>query len=162
MIVVKKASSKDCMYANLSSGSNDFLDAHHYPLPTTKDIFTKISGGTCFAKIDLSDAFLQIEVDVDSKELLTINTHQGLLRYNQLTFSVKSASVLFKQVMDAMLTGLTGTAAFIDDIIVSETQDELLNRLFWLWTYSATWFSCSGREMSDFLDVDQVSGFYIR
>ena len=33
--------------------------------------------------------------------------------------------------MDAMLTGLTGTAAFIDDIIIaSETQDELLNRVF--------------------------------
>ena len=30
--------------------------------------------------------------------------------------SIKSVPTLFEQVMDAMLTGLTGTAAFIDDI----------------------------------------------
>ena len=62
-----------------------------------------------------------------------------------------------------MLADLIGTAAFIDDnIIESEIQDELLNCLFCLWMDSAIWFSCSSRDMSVFLDVNQVSGFYIR
>ena len=37
---------------------------------------------------------------------------------------------LFQQVLDAMLTGLTGNAAFINNtIITSETRDELFNHL---------------------------------
>lgn len=84
----------------------------------------------CFAKIDLSDTFLQIQVDEDSKELLTINTHKGLFWYNRLPFGVKTAPSIFQQTMDAMLTGIMGATAFIDDIIISGTsQDELLQRL---------------------------------
>lgn len=38
---------------------------------------------------------------------------------------------LFQQMMDAMMTALTGTTAFINDIIIaSETPDVLLNHLF--------------------------------
>ena len=84
----------------------------------------------CFAKIDFLDAFLQLEVEEDSKELLTINTHKGLFRYNRLPFGVKTAPSIFQQTMDAMLTGITGATAFLDDIIVSGTsQDELLQWL---------------------------------
>lgn len=72
-----------------------------------------------------------MDVDEDSKELLTIYTHKGLYRYNRLHYSVKSVSDILKQTMDAMLTGLTGAAAFIDRIIfASTTQNDLLKRLF--------------------------------
>ena len=71
-----------------------------------------------------------LDIDEDSKKLLTISSHNRF-PYKRLTFDVKSVPALFQQVMDAMLTGLTGTAAFIDDIIIArETLDELLNCLF--------------------------------
>ena len=54
-----------------------------------EDISIKLNEGTCMAKIDLSDAFLQIEVE-DSKEFLTINTHEGFFRNSRLTYDVKS------------------------------------------------------------------------
>ena len=73
---------------------------------------------------------MQLEVDEDSEELLTINTHKGLFRYYCLPFGVKSAPSIFQQTMDAMLTGITGATAFLDGIIVSGTsQDELLQQL---------------------------------
>ncbi|OON13681.1 hypothetical protein X801_10537 [Opisthorchis viverrini] len=64
-------------------------------------------GGKCFAKLDLSDAYLQAEVSDESKYLLTNNTPRGLFQYKRLPFSVKSTSVLFEQLMDIMLQGLS-------------------------------------------------------
>ena len=38
------------------------------------------------SEIDLSEAYLQVELDDDSKELLIINTHKGLFRFNRSPF----------------------------------------------------------------------------
>ena len=77
LVVVRKVNGKVCICAEYSTGLNNALDAHQYPLPIPKDHFAKLNGGICFTKIDFSDAFLQLEVDESSKELLTINTHKG-------------------------------------------------------------------------------------
>ncbi|KER28001.1 hypothetical protein T265_13677, partial [Opisthorchis viverrini] len=76
-VVIKKANGKVRICADYSTGLNAVLDSHQYPLPVPEDLFTKLNGGRCFAKLDLADAYLQIEVSDDSKELLTINTHRG-------------------------------------------------------------------------------------
>ncbi|PIO76323.1 reverse transcriptase [Teladorsagia circumcincta] len=69
--------------------------------------------------IDFADAYLQVEVDDEAKELLTIKTHRGLLRYNRLPFGVKSAPGIFQQIIDSMTCGLEGCAAYLNDVIVT-------------------------------------------
>ena len=130
IVVVKKANGNIRICADYSTGLNSSLEDHQYPLPVPEDIFTKLNGGTCFAKIDLSDAYLQIPVSDDCQELLTINTHRGLFRYTRLPFGVKSAPAIFQQLMDTMLTGITGATAYLDDIIiVGKTEQELFAHL---------------------------------
>ena len=130
IVMVTKANSKVCLCADFSTGLNDALDIHQYPLPVTEDLFTKLNGGTCFAKLDLADAYLQMEVDEDSKNLLTINTHKGLFQFCRLPFSVKSAPAIFQQAMDTIFTGLPGVSAYIDNIIIiGTTPEELLRHL---------------------------------
>ena len=68
-------------------------------------------------------SYLQVEIDEESKEMLTINTHRGLFRYNRLPFGVKSAPGIFQQIMDAMICGLKGVAAYLDDVIVTGRTD---------------------------------------
>ncbi|EYC31243.1 hypothetical protein Y032_0004g2046 [Ancylostoma ceylanicum] len=92
---------------------------HKHPLPTVEDVFSKLNGEELFSQIDLADAYLQVEVDDESKELLTINTHRGVFRYNRLTFGVKSAPGIFQQIIDSMIAGLNGVAAYLDEIIVT-------------------------------------------
>ncbi|PIO71476.1 hypothetical protein TELCIR_06628 [Teladorsagia circumcincta] len=58
-------------------------------------------------------------MDEESRALLTINTHQDLYRLNRLPFGVKLAPAIFQQQMDTMIAGLHGTAAYLDDIIVT-------------------------------------------
>ncbi|XGW10025.1 hypothetical protein V3C99_011919, partial [Haemonchus contortus] len=119
IVAVRKANGSIRLCADFSTGLNDALLLHRHPLPTAEDVFTKLNGGTVFSQIDFADAYLQVEVDDDSKELLTINTHRGLYRYNRLPFGVKSAPGIFQQIIDSMISGLNGVAAYLDDVIVT-------------------------------------------
>ncbi|CAF4638013.1 unnamed protein product, partial [Rotaria sp. Silwood2] len=86
--------------------------------------------GTLFSKIDFSEAYLQVELDDDSKELLVINTHKGLFRFNRLPFGVASAPSIFQKIMDQMLSGLEGAVCYLDDIIVmGKNKIDHLNNL---------------------------------
>ena len=76
----KKANGKVQICADYLIGLNNSLDAHQYPLPVPEDILTKLNGEKGFAKIHFCNAFLQLEVEKASKELLTIKTHKGLFR----------------------------------------------------------------------------------
>ncbi|XP_058837914.1 uncharacterized protein K02A2.6-like [Topomyia yanbarensis] len=84
-----------------------------------------------FSHIDLSDAYLQVEVDEESRKLITINTHKGLYRFNRLSPGVKSAPGAFQQIMDAMLSGLSCTSPYLDDILVGgRTAEEHKQNLY--------------------------------
>lgn len=96
------------MCADFSTGLNEGLKQHNYPLPSPEEIFVKLYGGKFFSKLDLSDAYLQIHVDEDCflNSLRSINTHRGLYKFNRLPFGVKVASITFQQIMDTLLAGM--------------------------------------------------------
>ncbi|XGW34697.1 hypothetical protein V3C99_018584 [Haemonchus contortus] len=119
IVAVRKKNGQIRSCADFSTGLNDALQLHHHPLPTAEEVFTKLNGGRVFLQIDLANAYLQIEVESRSKEMLTINIHRSLYRYNRLPFGVKSAPGIFQQIMDSMICGLQGVAAYLDDIIVT-------------------------------------------
>ncbi|VDN09637.1 unnamed protein product [Dibothriocephalus latus] len=86
----------------------------------TDRVSRKINSGTCFAKLDLSAAYIQIEVD----------THRGLSQFTCLSFGIKTAPAIFQQAMDTMLTGTESAAAYLDDIIfIRFDQHGLFQRL---------------------------------
>ena len=71
-----------------------------------------------FQKIDLSDAYFQIEVEENSSKLLCINRHRGIYKFNRLAFGVKFVTAIFQQVMDEMLGDLDFATAYLDDILI--------------------------------------------
>jgi hypothetical protein len=75
--------------------------------------------------MDFSDAYLQVELDDDSKQLCSINTHRGVYECQRLPFGVKSAPGIFQAIMGKMLAGLPFATAYLDDIVVvSRSQDD--------------------------------------
>jgi hypothetical protein len=130
IVVVPKSGGKIRICADFSTGVNQVLDIDQYPLPKPNDLFVALNGGTLFSKIDFSEAYLQVELDDDSKELLIINTHKGLFRFNRLPFGIASAPSIFQKIMDQMLSGLEGTVCYLDDIIVTgKNKIDHLNNL---------------------------------
>lgn len=134
IVAVRKPNGRVRICADYSTGLNEVLEANHYPLPTPEEIFAQLNGSTIFSIIDLSDAYLQLEVDDDSKHLLTINTHRGLFRFNRLAPGVKSAPGAFQRLVDGMIADIPGVRSFIDDAIVfskdMESHLATLNLLF--------------------------------
>lgn len=116
---------------------NPVLHADQYPLPRIEDIFASLAGGQHFSKIDLAQAYLQMEMDAESKKFLTINTHKGLFQYNRLVFGIASAPAVWQRAIDQVLQGIPGTQCYLDDIIVTGQDDSshlanleaVLNRL---------------------------------
>ncbi|XP_030836084.1 uncharacterized protein K02A2.6-like [Strongylocentrotus purpuratus] len=103
---------------------NKVLEEDVYPLPTCEDLFTNLAGGKVVSKIDLSNAYLQLELTDKSKELLTIHTHKELYQYERLPFGVSTAPAVFQSVMDRILGGMKGVCCFLDDILISSENEE--------------------------------------
>ncbi len=72
---------------------NPVLVAEQYPLPVIDDLIEELSGGQKLSKIDLSKAYLQVHVEEQSCEMLTINIYKykGLFRYCRLLFGITSS-----------------------------------------------------------------------
>lgn len=163
IVVTKKSNGSIRICADFSTGLNDVLESHQYPLPVPEEIFATLAGGQYFSKIDLADAYLQIQVDEASRSLLAINTHKGLYQYNRLCFGIKSAPGIFQQTMDTMLAGCVGAVSYLDDlIVVSKTEDEHRKSLTNVFRRLREWgFHVKAEKCGIFLQRISYLGFII-
>ena len=67
----------------------------------------------------MTSAYLQVVLDEDSKEYLTINMHWGLHRHNRLSFVVKSTPGIYQHCMDSLFTAEPHVVVYQDDILVT-------------------------------------------
>ena len=109
---------------------NPRIKVDQYPLPKPQDIFSTLNGGKFFAKLDLSQAYLQVPLDAEGQEITTITTHKGLFRMLRMPYGIASAPAVFQALMDKLLAGLEGVSVYLDDILIAaQTRQQLLERL---------------------------------
>ena len=109
---------------------NPSLQVDQYPLPRPNDLFTCLTGGKLFTKLDLKAAYQQMLLDESSSEMVTINTTKGLFRYTRLPFGVASAPAVFQKTMDTILQGMQHVICYLDDILITgSTESEHNNNL---------------------------------
>lgn len=130
VIVPRKSGKSLRICVDFKVSLNPLIKVDHYPLPLVEEIFYKVADGKFFCVLDLSNAYLQLEVSQESQHYLTINTHKGLFSFTRLPFGIACAPAQFQATMDEILKGLNKTACYIDDIIVTgESMEECQSNL---------------------------------
>ena len=105
--------------------ANKAIKRIRHPIPTAKDISIELNGSTIFTKLDLNQAYLQLELSPESRHITTFSTHVGLYRYKRLNYGTNAAAEIFQNTLTQALQGLKGVQNIADDIIVfGDTREE--------------------------------------
>ena len=99
-----------------------------YPIPDMETIFHNLHGASYFVKIDLSDAYYQIELDEEAKDICTINTSQGLFKMCRLPQGLKNSSSIFQNCFESALKVIKVVLIFQDDVLVHGTTKEKFDK----------------------------------
>ncbi|XP_064462484.1 uncharacterized protein LOC135373169 [Ornithodoros turicata] len=123
IVVVPKPNGAVRVCGDFSVSVHPQLDVTQYPLPRPEELFAKPNGGQKFSKLDLSEAYLQMELDEEAEKVLVITTHRGLFQFNRMPFGIASAPAIFQRTMEQITAGLDDVACYLDDIIVTGCDD---------------------------------------
>ena len=82
IVPVMKPTGEVRICGDYRSTANPAIQLDSYPLPKPDDMFSSLAGCRVYSKLDLSQAYAQLLLDEESKEVTTIKTPKGLFRYN--------------------------------------------------------------------------------
>lgn len=88
-----------------------------------------------YSVIDFVGAFNKLHLDQELVQLLTLNTHKGLLVPKRLCFGARTSPALFESTMDKILHGIPNVFCYVDDILVGTNSVEdhfnVLEKIIW-------------------------------
>jgi hypothetical protein len=70
---------------------NQQISLDRDPIARLDELMDKLRGGKHFSKLDLADAYLQLELEESAKEVCVINTTSGLFRYISAISNIRSS-----------------------------------------------------------------------
>ena len=79
--------------------ANQAIIRERLPVPTTDEVLESLNGSAVISKLDLRWGFQQIEFDAGSRDFIAIATHDGILRYKRLSFSVNAAPEKYQHII---------------------------------------------------------------
>lgn len=130
IVPVKKQGNKVRLCGDYKITVNPRIVIEEYPLPTIEELFASMAGGEKFTKIDLTKAYLQLEVHEDDREILTLSTHRGLYQPTRLMYGIASGPAKWQREIEQILKDIEGVTVFLDDIKITAPNDEVhLQRL---------------------------------
>ena len=124
IVAVPKSNGRARLGGDFKCTVNPQLNIPQYPLPKVEDALASLGGGVSFTKLDLTQAYLHMEMDEESQEMMPLNTHRGLYRMTRLGFGIVSAAALWQRAMDTVLQDVGDTQCLLDDILESGKTDQ--------------------------------------
>ena len=113
-LVVPKKNKGVCVCIDMRK-ANEAIQWIKNPMLTMDDLIAGLNGSTVFSKLDLSNAYHQLELGESSWHITTFATHAGLFRYKRLLFR---ASELFPKAISDLLRGIPAVKNLSDNIII--------------------------------------------
>ncbi|KAJ8346467.1 hypothetical protein SKAU_G00278680 [Synaphobranchus kaupii] len=132
--------SSPCLLVNKSDGSyrfctdyrkvNAVTKSDNFPLPRMEDCVDQVGSALFVTKLDLLKGFWQVPLTPRAQEIAAFVTPDGLYTYLVMPFGLKNAPSTFQRLMNKVLAGLDGCAAYLDDVVVcSDSWKQHMQRL---------------------------------
>ena len=116
IVAIKKTDGDIRIYGDYKIGVNHQICSNSFPLPSIETASYELANMKHFAKIDLKSVYNQIEIDDKFKEITSLNTPMGLLRWSCLPLRIKTASHIFQRAIEKILLGK------VDNIIIYQND----------------------------------------
>ena len=111
--------------------ANTAIRRVRYLIPTVDDISLDLIEAKYFSKLDLNEAYHQLELEPASRGITAFSTHVGLYRYKRLIYGTNTAAEILQHTLQKCLQGIQGVKNLADDILVfgrtKEEHDRALN-----------------------------------
>lgn len=104
--------------------ANTAIMRENHPLPCMDQLLPKIRKAKYFSKLDIKNAFHQLELHPDCRYITTFITAKGLYQYKRLMFGISCAPEIFQKVLEKILVKCDGVVNFIDDILIFGDSEE--------------------------------------
>ena len=105
---------------------NTAIERETYPIPTLESIVDKMNGAKLFAKLDLKEAYSQLELEENSRNMTCFHTENGIYRYKRLVYGINNSFEIFQRAMEQTIGEMEGVKFISDDIIIHASNDEKL------------------------------------
>lgn len=114
---------------------NAVTESDPYPLPILPHLVERVAGCPYNSSVDCADAFWAVDMHPPDIPKTGFTTPIGNFEWVRMPFGLKTASSTFQRAIDRVLSDLTNSAAFVDDIYTwSRTWEEHLTHLRALFT----------------------------
>ena len=91
-------------------------------MPILSDFKAEMNESKYFSKIDLKQAYHQLELTEESCYITTFSTQEGLFCYKQLNYGTNSAAEIFQNILQHNLSDIQGVKNISYDIIHGKTR----------------------------------------
>lgn len=98
--------------------ANTAIRREYHMIPTLDDLLARLNGSKWFSRLDIKDAYHQVELHESSRYITTFITHLGMFRYTRLMFGVCSASEHFQRIIEQILSSCPNSFNYQDDIFI--------------------------------------------
>lgn len=115
IIVTQKKSGDIRMCVDLRE-PNKLIVVDGYPIPHIEELFSQLRGAVMFSTIDLANAYHQVPLHEESRDLTAFITQDGLLRSKRVCYGLASAPAAFQKLMSTI--HVPGVQFYLDDITV--------------------------------------------
>lgn len=133
LVVVPQNKGQDVRLCVDMRMANKAIVREYKVLPTFDDVVHKLTDSKFFSKLDIKNAFHQIEIEPASRYITTFITHIGLFQYKRLMFGMNCAPEVFSRIISNLLAKCAGCENYIDDILIygrtKEEHDSRLNKV---------------------------------
>ena len=126
-MIVPKQDEQIRLCVDMRAGNTAIKRVCH-PIPTVRDISLDLNGAKYFSKLDMSQAYHQLELTPSSRKITTFTTNAGLYRFKRLNYGTNSAAEIFQNILQQLLHGIDGVRNIVDDIIIFGSYHEEHNK----------------------------------